>query len=190
MKKDKYLKPWKDLAERWKKWTPPLSPSKEAISVYKKFIIKSITGLKRKPRALVLGATPQLRDLLFELNFEVTIIDVSMKMILAMSELTKHKNPDEVIVKSDWMKMPLTSDYYDIVVGDIILGNVPQNKQVKFLKEIQRVLKKKGYWITRMIVVNPKWSYEEFNKILNRYAHIHLRSNTSTEFFLHLFCNI
>ncbi len=183
MIKESFTQPWKEFAKRWEKYyTPPGRPSKEAIKYYIKFAKLATKNLKTK-RALVLGSTPELRDLLFELNFEVTIIDVNMEMILAMSELTKHKNPDEVIVRASWTEMPLDSDYYDIVLGDIVLSNIPEKKQEQFLKEIRRVLKKKGYWITKIEVIPNDWVVEKFDVRLKQYEKLPELRNTAMELF-------
>ena len=87
--KNKLLEPWKELAGRWKKYyTPPGQPSKDDQKTYLKYI-KEVLKNKKEPKVLILGATPELRDLLAKTRAEVTIIDILMEMISAMSQLTK-----------------------------------------------------------------------------------------------------
>ncbi len=181
----RFSEPWKKLASNWEMYTPPGRPSKEAIKYYKKFARLATKNSKTK-RALVIGATPELRDLLYELNFEVTIIDINIEMILAMSKLTKHKNPNEIIVKGSWTDHPLQSDYYDIALGDLVLSNVPEEKQEQFLKELKRVLKKNGYWITKMDLTLDNWIHEDPEIIIKRYSVLPVKRNTPME----LLCNI
>ncbi len=189
-KQEKFATPWKAFAARWQKYyTPPGRPSKQAITVYSRFARQAFIGLKRKPRALVLGATPELRDILARLKAEVSIIDINMEMILAMSKLMKKKNPNEIIVKGNWVKMPFASNYYDLVMGDIVLPNVPGPEQNKFLKEIKRVLKPRGYFITKMNVIPNEWQFEPFDAVLNKHAKIPLSRNTAVELFVYLHNN-
>lgn len=180
-KQEKFTQPWKEFAMRWQKYyTPPGRPSKQAIKVYKRFVIKAIKGV-RNPKGLVFGSTPELRDLLAELGLEVTIIDINLEMILAMSELTKRKNLDEIIVKADWLSNPLDSHYYDVVLGDLVLSNIPPKKQPNFLKEIKRLLKQNGHWITKLEVVPNKWKIDDFNKLINEFARIPWHRNRPME---------
>jgi len=190
-KQEKFATPYKTFAARWEKhYTPPGRPSKQAISLYRQFAKKSFIGLKHQPRVLVLGATPEIRDILAGLKVEVSIIDLNMEMILAMTEVTKKKNPNEIIVKGDWTKMPFASNYYDLVMGDIVLSNVPRSLQTPFLKEVKRVLGPRGYFISKMEVVPNDWQFESFDTVLNKYAKIPVVKNTAMELFAHLHTNI
>lgn len=84
MSKKKFAEPWKEFASRWQKYyTPPGRPSRAAIKVYKDYTRKAIKGIKN-PKVLVLGSTPELRDLPHELKAEVTLIDINLEMILAI----------------------------------------------------------------------------------------------------------
>jgi len=188
--KEQFNQPWKAFAKRWEKYyTPPGRPSKQAINVYRKYAKEALKGLRRKPRGLIFGATPELRDLLTEMKFEVTIIDINMEMILAMSELTKKKNPEEIIIKSNWLASPLASNYYDVVLGDLVLSNIIPERQAKFLNEIIRILKSKGYWITRFEVVPNDWPFDDFNNLLNKFSKIPWHKNRPMELLFLLLNN-
>jgi SAM-dependent methyltransferase len=148
-----YKEPWQLMAERWKKYsTPPARPTKGDLVAYKKFIKQAAKG-KRRPKVLVMGATPELRDLLYELKCEVTIIDVFAEMIKAMSALRKHQNAKEKIIVSDWIDNPLASDYFDVIIGDVVLENLPWDKHKSFLQGIARMLKPGGYFISRFFLI-------------------------------------
>jgi len=183
-KQEKFANPWKLFAARWEKYcTPPGSPSKQAMSLYRQFAKKSFVGLKRKPRILVLGSTPEIRDVLTGLKVEVSIIDINIEMIMAMTELMKKKNPNEIIVKGNWVNMPFDSNYYDAVLGDLVFTNVPRLLQTKFLREVKRVLKPKGYFIHRIHAIPDDWQFESFDSILDRYAQTPVRKNDLIELF-------
>lgn len=189
MPKQTFAAPWKALAERWDKlYTPPGRPSAEAIKFYKKFAKDATKGLRQKPRGLVFGATPELRDLLFELKFDVVMIDINLEMIEAMTELTKHKNQQEVIIKGDWVNNCLKSNYFDVVLGDLILGNVPWGLQDALLKSIKRVLKPGGAFITKIEFESDNWDkyLADSAAVLDMYAGFPRYKNKMMELFCYL----
>lgn len=76
--------PWSRIAQDWERYfTVPSRPSAEEVAQYRRWVGRS--DIPR--RALVLGATPELRDVLFECGLEVHVIDMSLEMVLAMTEL-------------------------------------------------------------------------------------------------------
>ena len=86
VKKEKFAEPWKEFAARWERYyTPPGRPSKQAINTYKEFTSKAIAGAARQPRTLVLGSTPELRDLLQELKCQVAIVDINLEIFRVQS---------------------------------------------------------------------------------------------------------
>ena len=171
MPTNKFSEPWIEFANRWKKYYQcPGKPTPGAVKTYKKFILATIKGLRKKPKGLVLGATPELRDLLNRLNFEVTIIDISMEMILAMTELMKTKNAEEIIVKGDWLTNPLAANYYDIVIGDLVLNNVPKEKQSQFIKKIYKLLKPHGSFISKIFVSLDNWKPKKIEEAISIYS--------------------
>ena len=65
----KYASAWKQIAKTWKLLSFPWRPNKENLADYEKFILKSIKGVKN-PRVLLLGATPEIRDMLAKYRIE------------------------------------------------------------------------------------------------------------------------
>ena len=167
-------------------YTPPGRPSEEAIEFYKEFAKDATCGLKRKPRGLVLGATPELRDLLAEMKWEAVMIDVNLEMIEAMSALLKRNNPNEVIVKGDWIENPLRSGYFDAVFGDLVLANVPWSLQGAFLKNVRRVLRPGGAFITKVEVVKKDTLKVSGEELLRQYASMPQYRNKAMELFCYL----
>lgn len=206
--KEKFSEPWKKFARRWQKYyTPPGRPSKQAIEVYRKFINRaldfpresastpSVTEESRSAsisniKILILGSTPELRDLAAEFTPEVAFVDVNLEMILAMNEIVKKKNLQEIMVKANWLNAPLASSYFDIILGDLVVSNLPMDRQDDLLQEIKRLLKPKGYFITKMEVMPEKWQFAEFDDVLDRYVKIpFLGKQGAMELFVYLHNN-
>lgn len=141
---------WKRLAAHWKKLAPPMRPSKGDLKVYEAFLRRAIRGV-RHPRILVMGATPEMRDLAHAHSAEVTVADFSSEMIKAMVGLMKYKKKtnEEVWVKGNWATLPLKAGYYDIILGDGVIDNVPWATHGQWLRHTRDLLKPDGAFITR-----------------------------------------
>ena len=135
------------IKDRWVLHKSPGRPSKGDIKIYEQFLKK----VPKRQKILILGATPELRDLAHKHKAEVAIIDVSLEMMIVMKEFMKYKDKakDEIWVGANWLKNPLTSNYFDVVLGDYVSSNVPLDFHLKFFQEINRVLRKNSYFITR-----------------------------------------
>ncbi len=129
----------------WKKVEPPFCPSKGQIKFYEKIIKNKI--LKRKnPRILVLGVTPQIRDLLAKYKkLDVYLIDIDVPVYRAMTRLVKKKNPREKLIVGDWLKMPFEKNYFDLIMAHSSFSVISLKHHKLFYQNIKRVLKKDGY---------------------------------------------
>ncbi|MFA5051267.1 MAG: class I SAM-dependent methyltransferase [Patescibacteria group bacterium] len=170
--KKNYTAPWKKMADSWKLFTPPWKPSENNIILYKKLLDRAIKGIK-SPKVLILGATPEIRDMLADYkNIEVTIADITMEMILAMNELVKKKNfSNEIWIKSDWLKMPLEKDYFDVIFGDYVISQLPKELINTFLSKIKSLLKPTGRFIPRAVFFNEDTALD-FDEIIKKFDKI------------------
>ena len=161
---------WKQIADMWNNYfAPPSRISNEEIKNYRNWLEKANEN-KESKKALVLGATPEIRDILKECNYEVTIIDINTEMILAMTSLLKTKNPDEIFVKANWLDNPLADNYFDVVVGDAILPNIPLKDRTRLLLKINRLLKSDGIFITRAFYIPDKKPFRSVEEILEHFS--------------------
>ena len=145
---------WKNIADMWNTYfTPPSRISHQEVEKYHEWL-KSLKE-KGAKTALVLGATPEIRDALNESGYKSTIIDINPEMIQAMNSVMKTSNPEETIVCSNWLDSTLQSGYFDVIVGDAVLPNLPYSEREKFFSEVKRLLKPSGVFLTRAFCV-PK----------------------------------
>jgi hypothetical protein len=153
------------IVDRWELYKSPGTPSKGDIKVFEGFLKK----IKKPKKALILGATPQLRDLAHKYQLEVTIIDISLFMMQALIRLMKYKKKteQEIWVRANWLDNPLAENYFDVVLGDLVKENIPFSLQEKFCKKISSLLKRNGYFIVReLVIIN---SFLDPYKILDYY---------------------
>ena len=183
---NRYANPWKGFAERWDEYyTAPGRPTEDEKRIFLHYIKK--TGIKR-PKALVLGATPELRDVLAKANADVTLIDINKKMIDEMTKLRKIRSRERKVV-GDWLDMPFEDRKFDIVMGDLVQGNIPRSKKDAFMKEIARVLKKEGYLISRIWHLPKNWKYVDPDRIIERHLRYPYEKKLHMELFQHLLYN-
>lgn len=153
----------------WKKVEPPFCPSKGEVMFYEKAVKKI---LKRKnPKVLVLGSTPEIRDLLAKYKkLEVYIIDAGVPVYRAMTRLMKRKNKQEKLVVGDWLKMPFKKDTFDLNLSHGAFSVIDLKNHEKFYKNIKRVIKKDGYVVMSRVNVEPFLKEPiSFKQIINRY---------------------
>ena len=133
----------------WKAVKSPWRPAKEDIKFYEK-IVKKVVKKNKNPKVLVLGSTPEIRDMLAKYKtIEVTLIDLNIPVSRAMTRLMKRKNPREKLIPGNWLKMDqlFPRNYFDIVIGHGNFENIKIEKHDLFYKNIKHLVKKNGYVI-------------------------------------------
>jgi hypothetical protein len=158
---------WKKMAESWKKWTPPAKPSKGEIGFFEQELRRLIKKNK-KLRVLVLGATPEFRDLLAKYKINTTLVDINKDSIAAMTSLMTRKNPQEKALLSDWVSMSFPKDHFDLVLSDSAQDNIKFSEFKKFFEKIYLLLKPGGSWFFGA-VNSEKIDQISFDEYINLY---------------------
>lgn len=85
----------------------------------------------------------------------MTVVDVNFNLILALRELMRYKRgaEKEIWVKSDWATAPLTQNYYHLILGDAVMGNMPFKRWPQFLNHLKNLLRLGGYFVHRVCVI-------------------------------------
>jgi len=156
---------WDGALLRWDRYTSPFRPSLKDIDNYSS-VLKCF---KKKRKILLLGSTPEIREILAEQDSSIVIADSSFQMIsgmLAFSPLINQSK--ENWIRSDWMSLDsfLKNKCFDIVLGDLFLRNIDLELQDKCLKKISKLLKKGGYLVTRIHFLNEDFVKLSSNKII------------------------
>lgn len=139
----------------------PMAPSEEVLRIHRNNLSRIIRRFKN-PRMLVLGATPELRDLGLRMGFEVIAADLNWNMIKKMNELVGIKNREkEIIIKGNWLNIPLRENYFHCVVSDVSINNLAFNDFSKLFKKLQNILVAGGC-VSLKEVVHPN-GYKQIN---------------------------
>jgi ubiquinone/menaquinone biosynthesis C-methylase UbiE len=148
------------IASRAKRGKGTSAPTPEELGLYELFFKKAIKN-KKKTKTLVLGGTPELRDLAIKYNSETIAVDISPRLLLALTNVMQHKEDfNNKYMIGDWLELYyfLKKHSFDVILADLSLNNVPYNLYNKMFRIINYLLKKEGYFITRHLV------YSNFNQ--------------------------
>jgi cyclopropane fatty-acyl-phospholipid synthase-like methyltransferase len=160
----------KQYVEYWK-IQKAFRPTPEVLEVYEAHM-KMISG-RDDPYVLILGVTPELRMLALNHGCRVTAVDFDMVVVSAMSDFMDYTKVDqrkEIILKCDWLTMPLEKHSYDLILADgsfNVLTNLTDYE--KLLTKIYELLKPNGYVSTRIGVCPDNWTPTKVIDILKEH---------------------
>lgn len=144
---DQHAEFWREFAHVWSLKRPPYKPSQNEIDFWHTHL-DSLAQVTPAFSALVLGCTPEFRELLAEYpSAKVTLADINEEMKKACDSLTRKKPADETFVKCDWRDMPFPDSTFDVVLGDCPHHNIKKNTYETFFSEVKRVLKPSGLFM-------------------------------------------
>jgi len=107
----------------------------------------------------MLGATPELRDLLAEHTpaLPPLIVDQSLAMLEAMTALArKAKRANERCCVADWCGADLPAASFDVVLADMIWWTLPIDRQSALRDLIADLLTPDGRFVTRLRCRDPE----------------------------------
>lgn len=145
---------WDDQLYAWSNHPAPIRPSANVIDLYRCFLKEVLKqdSQKSPKNILILGSTPELRDLVAEVkNVSIYVADISFQMPAAMLRLTKHVDPlSENWIRCNWLELPFPEHFFDIVLGDLVLQQVPPESESALLEKVASLIKKEGAFISRL----------------------------------------
>lgn len=167
------------IAKKWKLGGPPARPSldelKEIFEPYIKCLAKQIFLKEKRPaKMLVLGATPEFRNLGLKYGLEVWAADINPNMLEAMDKLIKQrKSKRNKKVVTDWLNMSrnLPKNYFDLVMAEQSFNIVAIKDWSKLFQEILHTLNPKGFILLKFGTVTAKskrksspWAIKKFSQ--------------------------
>jgi len=133
---------------------PHFAPDADMLAIQRRRITAYLGTIDHKPKALILGATPELADLALQEGLEVVCVDSSAAMFEAaakrrqLSDRTREKS-----IAADWLDMNMIAQgEIDIVLGDASLNNIAHEEMGGMLDELTRVTHSGSLILLRQIV--------------------------------------
>lgn len=155
---------WERLISSWGQISSPIRPSSGDCEIYQGYL-----GRKEEiERVLILGSTPEIRDLAAQLpKSEVYVADFSHQMLSGMLKFTRHTDPaNEIWIKDDWLSLFLPERSFDVIIGDLLLQQIPPENEKKFLKKVNSLLKKDGIFISRFHFMSERFRNKDIEEIV------------------------
>ncbi len=147
------INPWGKVATEYAQFLVPNVPSEDTTKNYG-ILIAQVLKNKKRPKVMIMGATPELRRILYTYKAlqgaEVFCCDTNHAMYQAMTNfLARGKHAREKYVRASWLNTGFPDQYFDLITGDEVICNVEAKLHNKLFGEISRILKKDGAWVTR-----------------------------------------
>lgn len=161
---------WSTIAGKWMYYLPPGRPSQIDIRSIED-VIRSQIGSWEKPfRALVLGATPEYRDMLHRFNASVTVVDKNPDMIAAMGELCLESSSETVYTR-DWFEfLPYHQRQFDLILSDFTQGNIEYDRQAELYRLIANALQDDGCFVDRVLTFRDRALSTAADELLEEYS--------------------
>ncbi len=144
--KDKILNTeYPSYARVWKKIEPPWRPAIRDM-VFCDEHIKKRLGNTKQLKALVLGATPEIRDMLHMNGIDITLFDINSEMYEAMTLLCEYEPVHEKFIQGNWLEIEkhFPKNSFNIVISDHPQDNVEFKDWPRLWRGITYVLQKGG----------------------------------------------
>lgn len=156
---------WKDdnFVHHWKYYVGPARASPSDLE----FIKKKILEKGSKCKVLILGATPEYRDLCGQLGLGITLIDFSRYNYEYLADEVRNR-PKERFIRGNWLKTALDKKF-DIILGDNVINMLHKGDVRTFLSNLSKMLKEDGFFMPRTYIrekgerMGPEEAINEYN---------------------------
>ncbi len=168
----KVYKFWKKKSKNWHLLGTPWRPSIGDIECY-----KSLSQNKLSGNILILGATPEIRDLVAQYYAfqpqKPVVVDFSAQMLQNMTTLTQRvKSENEIWVQSHWLDAPLPKNYFDLVIGDMVWWVLTHREQKEMSRKIREVLNESGLFVSRFKFQNTISKIQKPVEVVKKYLEL------------------
>jgi hypothetical protein len=113
-------------------------------------VYRRLAGPRLRGRTLLLGLTPELRDLLAEGSPPV-LVDMSRAMYAATTRLLRRADPRrETWLESDWCDVALEAEAFDLILGDMVWWGLSIERQRALAAKVASLLAADGRFVGRL----------------------------------------
>ncbi|MGH9919001.1 MAG: hypothetical protein ACRD6W_09060, partial [Nitrososphaerales archaeon] len=142
--RDEALAIWQAAAARWSSVNG--RPSSGDLAVYRELAAQKLGG-----RILILGVTPEIRDLVAEAGARPVLVDISAAMYEATSRMLRcGDRAHETRVESEWAEFRDSPGTFDLVLGDMIWWALSVAHQVQVRDNVHSLLNPDGLFVGRV----------------------------------------
>lgn len=173
-----------DVAKLWERVVPPSRPSISELKIYSNYFKYLQSKFKEKLNVLILGSTTEFRDLSFENNCNVTVVDYCEEYYCQISKGLKYKDAikKEISVFKKWQDINFEGKFH-IVIGDLATGNVPISELNILFSKICSALIPDGLFLGKSMCWSPEEEQEDIDKIIESYVQSGIKDHPYTHLF-------
>lgn len=177
---------WEKIST-WHFVTPPSRPD----IIQLDSINNVLSRISRDSPVVVLGSTPEYRDLLLESGFKnIEVIEKYKSSYQMMSRLlVSDPGKNEKVTWGDWREiLPREKNKYSLILSDLTIGNLPYSDLPDFYNNIENALISGGLFVDRILILeNPLLS---IGKLIRKYEQMPLNMIYANYFSCEfLFCS-
>lgn len=123
--------------------------SEETLEHYNDYY-QQLTEGAESIHTLILGATPELRDIVLHYGHQLTTVDRDPTAITEKTqEMFSQNDPNEHVIITDWLAIDLPADQFDVVLADGALTALDKDDHERLLQLIHKVVKPTGNVLLR-----------------------------------------
>ena len=140
--------------DNYHKWTHPAKPNKSEVGKFLNFL----EMLPRHNRILIIGSSPELRDMAFMTSKNITCCDYSQYTLESMKKFMKYSKyiENEQLIECNPLQMSehsiLSKQKYDLILSvDMRLNMLPFEEWNTFLTQIADRLENDGFFMLKVM---------------------------------------
>lgn len=152
-----------NLQDVWHLYTPPGRPCASDL----RFIEAYVGALDSGAKALILGSTPEFRDMMMGYGIETTCVDYAPASFERFKAHMKHRDESR-LVNADWREMSLDGKY-DVILGDLSFNMLPAKDWGGVTAKLAGALEKGGRAFQRLYMRVPG-AYPDFGEAVREHA--------------------
>jgi|GEM_PF-3333334 len=142
--------PWnQQFALSWAKMQPPARPNLDEQRFYEA-IIKKVIKNNPKAKILILGSTPEFRDILIKNKITPICCDINYDVFRSLRIIMKRHGQEHFIL-SDWTKLNLKQKF-DLILGHQVINMLPFKKQSKLIQAVYNHLSLGGVFVQSVVL--------------------------------------
>ena len=136
-------------AKAWQNMPSPARPSLGELAIFGKYLLNLHDKKPTKLHVLILGSTPEFRDMCNKSFCDVTCIDINEPIYKALTLLQKSPNNRERLIHANWLTFNIP-EKFDIIFGDAVTAMFPLKYYRKFFRNMSHHLVSDGRLILRV----------------------------------------
>lgn len=165
-------KSWsKDAKARGDRKVTISAPDEAQKDLYRQALEMAVEG-EKKPLVLILGMTPEPRNLALSMGCRVLATDFNFDMIFNLQpNIENAEDPNNMVMRVDWLALDkyLQHGIFDIVVGDGVLAQLDPPGIKNLIANVVAMLAPGGYFATRIDLYLPDYPVATFREYLEQY---------------------